>query len=136
MTSYTLKFGEEMLTCMHSKYFLKKCGHDGLNRMLAGFEDHGAKASCVIAFIPEVGAEPITFVGTTEGRIVPARNKEPEPFGWDPIFEPLAQYQPDPNTPLTYGEMDKTWKNTISHRYKCLEKFREYILNNCEFQLE
>lgn len=53
-------------------------------------------------------AEPITFVGRTEGKIVPARG--PADFGWDPIFQPDG-------FDTTYAEMDKDVKNTISHRW-------------------
>jgi inosine triphosphate pyrophosphatase len=52
-------------------------------------------------------AEPITFVGRTEGAIVPARG--PDDFGWDPVFQPEGFQE-------TYAEMDKDVKNTISHR--------------------
>lgn len=55
--------------------------------------------------------EPITFVGRTPGRIVPARG--PPNFGWDPIFEPEAMGQ-------TYAEMDPAAKNKISHRWVAL----------------
>lgn len=34
------------------KWFLAKLGHDGLNKMLAGFEDKSAYAQCVFAFTP------------------------------------------------------------------------------------
>lgn len=47
------------------------------------------------------------FVGRTEGRIVAARG--PTSFGWDPIFQPDGFEE-------TYAQMDKTIKNTISHR--------------------
>lgn len=30
----------------------------------------------------------------------------------------------------TYAEMDKAIKNTISHRFRSLEKLREYLVNN------
>eukprot|EP00983_Pelagomonas_calceolata_P064674 1148236-Pelagomonas_calceolata.AAC.8 len=50
--------------------------------------------------------EPVTFVGRTEGRIVPARG--PHSFGWDPVFEPEGTGQ-------TYAEMDPEAKNKISH---------------------
>lgn len=53
------------------------------------------------------GVEPQVFVGRTEGRIVPARG--PSSFGWDPIFEPEGFQE-------TYSQMDKSIKNTISHR--------------------
>lgn len=32
------------------KWFLKKLGHDGLNRMLAGFDDKSAYAQCIFAY--------------------------------------------------------------------------------------
>jgi hypothetical protein len=34
------------------KWFLEKLGHDGLNRMLAGFDDAGAYAQCIFAYAP------------------------------------------------------------------------------------
>jgi len=34
------------------KWFLEKLGHDGLNRMLAGFDDAGAYAQCIFAYTP------------------------------------------------------------------------------------
>ena len=67
------------------KDFLGHVGHDGLNRMLAGFDDKSATALCTFAFCAGPEAEPILFEGKTLGRIVPARG--PANFGWDPIFE-------------------------------------------------
>ncbi len=32
------------------------------------------------------------------------------------------------NSSIRYAEMDKAKKNTISHRYKALEKLRDYLL--------
>ncbi len=34
------------------KWFLKNLGHEGLNRMLAGFEDKSAYAQCIFAYSP------------------------------------------------------------------------------------
>jgi inosine triphosphate pyrophosphatase len=34
------------------KWFLKKLGHEGLNAMLAGFEDKSAYAQCIFAYTP------------------------------------------------------------------------------------
>lgn len=48
------------------------------------------------------------FVGRTPGRIVAARGPAAS-FGWDPIFLPDGFEQ-------TFAEMDKSVKNTISHR--------------------
>jgi inosine triphosphate pyrophosphatase len=101
------------------KWFLQKLGHDGLNRMLAGFDDKSAYALCVFAYSSGPGSEPIVFAGRTDGRIVPARG--PADFGWDPIFEAESFGQ-------TYAEMDKELKNSISHRYRALDKLRAHLL--------
>ncbi|KAK2797756.1 hypothetical protein FQN50_009085 [Emmonsiellopsis sp. PD_5] len=100
------------------KWFLESLGHDGLNKLLAGYEDKSAVAVCTFAFSSGPGAEPILFQGKTEGRIVPARG--PANFGWDPIFE----YE----TGQTYAEMDKKEKNLISHRYKALLKLKQWLI--------
>ncbi|KAJ3351325.1 hypothetical protein GGF32_004324 [Allomyces javanicus] len=100
------------------KWFLEGVGHDGLNKMLAGFEDKSGYALCTFAYCAGPGEEPVLFEGRTDGRIVPARG--PANFGWDPIFEPSGFTQ-------TYAEMDKTVKNTISHRYRALAKLQAYL---------
>lgn len=38
------------------KWFLQRLGHDGLNRMLAGFEDKTGYAQCIFAYSPGVHA--------------------------------------------------------------------------------
>ena len=101
------------------KWFLDKLGHEGLNKMLAGYDDKSAYAQCVFAYVDGPNGEPKVFVGTTDGKIVPARG--PTDFGWDPVFQPDGFEE-------TYAEMDKAVKNSISHRYRALDKFREFIL--------
>ena len=44
-------------------------------------------------------------------------------LSWDPIFEPDGFNQ-------TYAEMPKEIKNTISHRYRALDKLRTYLIDN------
>jgi len=102
------------------KWFLDKLGHEGLNKMLVGFEDKTAYAQCIFAYTPGPDTEPVTFVGRTEGRIVPARG--PHSFGWDPVFEPEGTGQ-------TYAEMDPEAKNKISHRYRALDLLRSYLVS-------
>ena len=34
------------------KWFLAKLGHEGLNKMLAGFDDKSAYAQCIFAYTP------------------------------------------------------------------------------------
>ena len=60
------------------------------------------------------------FVGRTQGCIVPSRGATS--FGWDPVFQPEGFQE-------TYAEMDKTVKNTISHR-SALVTARAWSLND------
>jgi len=100
------------------KWFLRELGHDGLNTLLEGFPTKDAYALCTFAFCPGPGQEPILFEGRTEGKIVPPRG--PKHFGWDPIFE--AE-----DTGKTYAELSSDVKNQISHRYRALQKLREFL---------
>jgi inosine triphosphate pyrophosphatase len=103
------------------KWFLEKLGHTGLNKMLDGFDDRSAYAQCTFAYTPSPDQEPLVFVGKTHGKIVAARG--PSDFGWDPVFQPDGFDH-------TYAEMDKDVKNTISHRYRALDKLRSHLLSN------
>ncbi|KAJ7739507.1 inosine triphosphate pyrophosphatase-like protein [Mycena metata] len=117
------------------KYFLADLGHEGLNSLLVGFPTKAAWALCTFAYsagpgTPKsrialgqygtnlVGSDPVLFEGRTDGSIVPARG--PGVFGWDAVFEPTG-------TGLTYAEMPADQKNKLSHRYKALEKLRDYL---------
>ena len=101
------------------KWFLDKCGHKGLNDLIASSEDKSAYAQTVVAFAEGPGKEVMLFDGRTMGKIVPARGKLD--FGWDPIFEP------DEGKGQTYGEMSKEAKDAISHRSRAFGKFRSYL---------
>lgn len=101
------------------KWFLENCGHDGLNNMLAGFEDKTGYAQTVTAFCMGPEEEVFVFDGRTEGTIVPARGKLD--FGWDPIFEPKE------GGGKTYAEMEKQEKNAISHRGRSFAKLKEFL---------
>jgi len=103
------------------KWFLEKLGHDGLNKIVAAYEDKSAYALCTFSLAWNAEEEPIVFVGKTNGTIVPARG--PSNFGWDPIFQPEGKTQ-------TFAEMSKEEKNEISHRRRALDKLREYLLAN------
>ncbi|EMG46456.1 HAM1 Inosine triphosphate pyrophosphatase [Candida maltosa Xu316] len=102
------------------KWFLQSVGLDGLNKMLSGFEDKSARAICTFGYCEGPGKEVKIFQGITEGKIVPSRG--PTNFGWDSVFEPVGFEE-------TYAEMDKSVKNTISHRYRALDKVRDYLLS-------
>jgi ribokinase/non-canonical purine NTP pyrophosphatase (RdgB/HAM1 family) len=106
------------------KWFLEKCGHDGLNNMLVGFDDKTAYAQTVVAFTTGPGAEVQVFDGRTDGKIVQPRG--PLDFGWDPVFEP------DEGKGKTYAEMTKEDKNAISHRFRSFTKLRSYLLDHTD----
>jgi len=103
---------------VYIKWFLEKLGHEGLNNMLAAYEDKSAYAQCIFSYTSGPDTDPITFVGRTEGKIVPARG--PTDFGWDPVFLPDGKDG-------TFAELSKAEKNTISHRYRALEKLRIHL---------
>lgn len=102
------------------KWFVQAIGLQGLVDMLYKFEDKSAKAVCTFGFCEGPDSEVKLFQGTTEGHIVSSRG--PTHFGWDSVFEPTGYTE-------TYAEMDKTIKNTISHRFRALDKLREYLLS-------
>lgn len=106
------------------KWFLQKTGHEGLNNLLAAYEDKTAYALCIFSLALGPDCEPISFAGKTEGAIVAARG--PNDFGWDPIFQPHGY-------DLTYAEMPKEEKNNISHRRRALDKLREHLCNHYTF---
>ncbi|KAJ3186700.1 nucleoside triphosphate pyrophosphohydrolase ham1 [Gaertneriomyces sp. JEL0708] len=99
------------------KWFLQGVGHEGLNKMLVGFEDKSADAVATFAYC-RPGGEPVLFEGRTRGRIVMPRGSTA--FGWDPIFQPDGFDQ-------TYAELDKETKNKISHRAKALAKVLDFL---------
>ena len=107
------------------KWFLRDLGLDGLNTLLAGFEDKRAVAICTFAYSEGPSssgeAEPpvLLFRGECEGRVVRPRGSTA--FGWDAIFEcPELGDQ-------TFGEATKQEKATVSHRYRALAKLREHL---------
>lgn len=102
------------------KWFVESVGVENLPKLLAGFEDKSAQSVCTFAFTEGPGQEVKLFQGITEGTIVEPRYNGDEVFGFDPVFEPIGFTQ-------TFGEMDKSLKNTISHRYRALEKVKEFL---------
>ena len=93
--------------------------------MLDGFEDKSAYAQCIFVLLKSKDTEPILFIGRTPGKIVKPRGDKnfAQVFGWDPIFEPDGFTK-------TYAEMEKEEKNKISHRFKSLDKLKQYLKEN------
>uniref|UniRef100_A0A7S2RL12 Multifunctional fusion protein n=1 Tax=Eucampia antarctica TaxID=49252 RepID=A0A7S2RL12_9STRA len=104
------------------KWFLESCGHDGLNTMLAGFDDKSAYAQTICAVSFDGGKNVHIVEGRTYGKIVSARGDTK--FGWDPIF------QPDEGGGKTYAEMTMQEKNAISHRARALANLKELLQNS------
>lgn len=101
---------------------MKAIGPEGIFKLLQGFSDKTAYALCIFAYSAGPDTDPIIFEGRCDGSIVEVRG--PAKFGWDPIFEPAG-------TGKTFAQMDKEEKNAISHRYRALDKFRNYLLTSC-----
>lgn len=102
------------------KWFLENCGHDGLNKMLDGFEDRTGYAQTIVAYTQGPKDDVHLFEGRTDGKIVRPRGSLD--FGWDPIFEP------NEGNGKTYAEMSKEDKNAISHRGRSFAKVREFLM--------
>ena len=108
---------------IYIKWFLDKLGHEGLNNLLAAYTDKSAYAQCIFSLSLGPSHTPVAFVGQTPGKIVPARG--PLDFGWDPVFQPDGYSD-------TYAELPKEVKNSISHRFRSLQKVQEYLIGNEE----
>ncbi|KAH3850439.1 hypothetical protein DPMN_092850 [Dreissena polymorpha] len=88
--------------------------------MLTGFEDKTAEAVCIFAYsLGEPNSDVQLFIGRIPGTIVEPRGQTN--FGWDPCFPPDGFNQ-------TYAEMSKEQNNTISHRGKAVQAFKDFIM--------
>ena len=83
---------------------------------------HRAKFICVINFKSETDDQ--LFVGEVEGEIVDSP-RGTNGFGYDPLFKPDG-------FDVTYAELPSEIKNKISHRYKALLKFRDYLFDKIQ----
>ena len=83
-----------------------------------GVRDKSAYAQCVFAYVDGPKGEPkVSWAQPTDDRA----GAGPTDFGWDPVFQPDGFEE-------TYAEMDKAVQNSISHRYRALDKFREFMV--------
>ncbi|CAG9313557.1 HAM1 [Blepharisma stoltei] len=102
------------------KWFREAIGTRGLFNLLVGFDNKNARAECRVGYC-KPGDEPQVFCGSCEGTIVMPRGDNG--FGWDPIFQPIGYDQ-------TFAEMDMHIKNSISHRFRSLEAFKNFMITN------
>ncbi|KAL4765812.1 non-canonical purine NTP pyrophosphatase [Aspergillus foveolatus] len=101
------------------KAFVGAIGNLGLCRLLEPYENKAAEAVCTLGYSAGPGSEPVVFQGrllTSQGQIVSARGVSS--FGWEPIFEFDGE---------TLAEMDVQKKNRLSHWFRALSKFREWV---------
>mmetsp|Transcript_24885 Transcript_24885/g.77940 ORF Transcript_24885/g.77940 Transcript_24885/m.77940 type:complete len:266 (+) Transcript_24885:68-865(+) len=99
------------------KWFIDAIGNDGLWRLLETSDDRSAFCQCTLCYSSGPGAEPLLFVGRTDGAIVPPHaSSGGGGFGWDAIFVPDGHEVP-------FAALSLKEKNAISHRARALEKF-------------
>lgn len=78
-----------------------------------------ARFVCALVYFDIATSKTQSFTGECEGEIaMNARGKKG--FGYDPIFIPKGYDS-------TFGELDESVKNTVSHRYRALKHFAEWI---------
>ncbi len=87
--------------------------------MLRGKEDRSARFRTVIALI--LDKKEYLFEGIVNGEIIKEK-RGTGGFGYDPVFIPEGKN-------LTFGQMELTEKNTISHRARAFEKLKEFLLH-------
>lgn len=76
-----------------------------------------------VTAIATIGFHDGEYVRIFSGSVVGEITKEPmgnNSWGWDPIFKPV-------DSDMTFAEMSEEMKNKMSHRFKALEKFKEYL---------
>ncbi|KAL4735789.1 inosine triphosphate pyrophosphatase-like protein [Aspergillus similis] len=98
------------------KAFVGAIGNLGLCRLLEPYENKAAEAVCTLGYSAGPGSEPVLFQGRLLGQIVSARGVSS--FGWEPIFEFEGE---------TLAEMSVEKKNRLSHWFRALSKFREWV---------
>lgn len=88
-----------------------------LLKNLEGESDRAAEFVCTIACVFPDGRADICVEGRTQG-IILEELRGSEGFGYDPLFyyEPFGK---------TYAELSYDEKNSISHRFKAIEKLAE-----------
>jgi XTP/dITP diphosphohydrolase len=91
---------------------------DKLLKSLNEMNNRKARFRTVLCYIDAEGKEEF-FTGTVEGYITHEQRGE-KGFGYDPVFIPNGYDK-------TFAQMSSSEKNSISHRARALEKFKQYI---------
>ncbi len=83
-------------------------------------EDRTARFRCIVT-VANGGAVLKQFDGTVEGRITREVSGDGG-FGYDPVFIPDGEER-------TFAELPPEVKNSMSHRGRAIEKFREWLVS-------
>lgn len=99
----------------YSSYVFKTIGNKGIIQLTK--KDRRAKFCATISYCDKK-KKPILFDGMTSGKI--SKKIQGKGWGYDPIFIPQGKTR-------TYAQISD--KNTLSHRYRALEKFASWFAN-------
>lgn len=103
----------------YSAYVFDTLGNDRILKLMDGDTDRNAVFRCAIGYcVP--GEKARVFTGEVKGDIS-IEGSGNAGFGYDPIFAVGGR---------TFGEMGEEDKNRLSHRYRALLKFAEWLKGN------
>ena len=100
----------------YSAYVFDTLGNKGILKLVEGETNRRAVFRCVIGYC-RPGEKARVFAGEVAGEIA-GEARGNAGFGYDPIFEVNG---------VTFGEMGEDEKNRLSHRYRALVKFAEWL---------
>jgi XTP/dITP diphosphohydrolase len=100
----------------YSAYVAKTLGNERILKLMEKETNRSARLKCVIGYC-RPGEEAVVFSGEVEG-IITTEIRGNLGFGYDPIFEVGG---------ITFGEMVDEKKNRISHRYRALVKYAQWL---------
>jgi len=103
----------------YSAYTEDTIGLQGIIDLLVHYKDRSAKFISVVSYA-EPGNEPHIFRGEVDGTITTSPRGE-NGFGFDPIFEYRGR---------TFAEFDMQEKNSVSHRSRALQDFKDWYFAN------
>jgi XTP/dITP diphosphohydrolase len=87
-------------------------------------DERTARFVCALALVDGSGTVLFQTTGTCEGSIT-THPRGVNGFGYDPLFVPSGYVQ-------TFGELDQSVKDQISHRGKALKSMCQYIAENLD----
>ncbi|RNC84713.1 MAG: RdgB/HAM1 family non-canonical purine NTP pyrophosphatase [Balneola sp.] len=90
---------------------------DKLLREMSPMENRTAQFRTVVALVD--GEKEYTFEGVCKGKIL-TQEKGNKGFGYDPVFKPDGFEN-------SFAEMEAVLKNEISHRWRAIQKFINYL---------